>query len=238
MKLKSLIVGGALVALVGGGVSWAATPDSASATTGYPTRVCNTKWYVNPDEGALKPHQQTTQGLVFDGPSLIHFHANVTLGHAANYSAYFSAHVVHGAAPLLKLETSPYSTINKGAGGWWSTKIASGPGSQNSPVAHLGDLIGKWNYTASTTIVSYGVGYANDQGNKAIVSFVRFGPYAQSLKCVVRPSHPKPPYSHTPKPPVTHSPTPRTSAPLPSTSTAPGEAPAPTPVKSDLPVTG
>jgi hypothetical protein len=191
---------------------------------------CNADWYVNPDETALKP-KQLPQGLLFDGPSLIHHKSSAyTLKNVPTNGA-FAAHVYAGARPLFKMETSnPYSTINKSATGkWWSSKIAaSDPGGQSDPVDSPADLIGKFTYTEATTVASFGVGYGNDTGNKALVVAVSFGGHVYRLSC--RPKHHPTP---TPTPTDTGTPTP-----TPSASTSPGEAPAPTPVNSDLPVTG
>jgi hypothetical protein len=193
--------------------------------------MCNADWYVNPDEAALKP-KQLRSGLLFDGPSLIHHKpaAAYTLKSVPTNGA-FAARVYAGARPLFKMETSnPYSTVNKSAAGkWWSSKIpASEPGGQSNPVDSPADLIGKFTYTEATTVASFGVGYGNDTGNKALVSEVSFGGQVYRLAC--HPRHPKP----TPTPSTSDTGTP---TPTPTTST-PGEAPAPTPVNSDLPVTG
>jgi hypothetical protein len=190
---------------------------------------CNADWYVNPDEAALKP-KQLRSGLLFDGPSLIHHKpaAAYTLKNVPANGA-FAAHVYAGARPLFKMETSnPYSTINKSpTGKWWSSKIAaSEPGGQSSPVDSPADLIGKFTYTEATTVVSFGLGYGNDTGNKALVSSVSFGGQTYRLAC--RPHHP----TATPTPTDTGTPTPT------PTESTPGEAPVPTPVNSDLPVTG
>ena len=212
------------------GLGLLAVPAVASATTGHTTGSsahCNTDWYQNPDEGNLKP-KQLRSGMLFDGPSLAHHKTAVTLATVPNTVAVVTAGQVVGTKPLLKLETSsPYSTVNKGTTGWWSSKITTGPGSQNQPVASPADLAGLAPYGQATTVVSFGVGYANDTGNKALVTAVYFG-RRYSLACAPAwqpPAHHKP----TPGPKPTHT--------APDT-TAPGEAPAPTPVHSDLPVTG
>ena len=227
--LATLITAGVLTAT--------AAPAAAYATTGHTAgsdgpATCNADWYVNPDEAALKP-KQLPQGMLFDGPSLIHHKpaATYTLKNVPANGA-FAAHVYAGARPLFKMETSnPYSTINKSATGkWWSSKIAaSEPGGQSNPVDSPADLIGKFTYTESTTVVSFGVGYGNDTGNKALVRVVKFGGQVYRLAC--RPQHHPTP---TPTPTDTGTPSP---TPSPTEST-PGEAPAPTPVNSDLPVTG
>lgn len=174
-----------------------AVPATASAHTGSGTASqtkCNADWYVNPDEAALKP-KQLPQGLLFDGPSLIHHKTSgYTLKNVPTRDS-FTAHVYAGSAPLFKLETSnPYSTVNKTADGkWWSSKIAaSEPGGQSNPVDSPASLIGKGSYTEATTVASFGVGYGNDTGNKALVTSVRFGSRFYSLACKPRHPHPTP----------------------------------------------
>ena len=217
-------------------ITMLAVPAVASAHTGTHTSgtashtKCNADWYVNPDETALKP-KQLPRGLLFDGPSLIHHKTSGYTLKNVPTNGTFAAHVYAGARPLFKMETSnPYSTINKSATGkWWSSKIAASElGGQSNPVDSPADLIGKYTYTETTTVASFGVGYGNDTGNKALVTAIRFGSHFYSLAC--RPHHPKP----TPTPSTSDTGTP---TPTPSEST-PGEAPAPTPVNSDLPVTG
>jgi len=197
----------------------------ASAQTGSTGdhSTCNADWYVNPDETALKP-KQLRRGMLFDGPSLIHHKpaAAYTLTHVPNSG--FQAHLFKGVLPLFKLETTaPYSTINKTADGkWWSSKIASGEGSQGQPASSPADLVGKWNYTAATTILSFGVGYANDAGNTALVTSVSFDGHVYSLGC--RPH--KPSHSPTPTPSTT------------PTSPSGGGGSTPTTVPSGAPQTG
>jgi hypothetical protein len=196
-----------------------ASPQTSS-TTGHAT--CNADWYVNPDETALKP-RQLRDGLLFDGPSLIHHKPAATYTLAQVPGSGFQARLYEGVLPLFKLETSaPYSTLNKTADGkWWSSRIASGEGSQGQPVSSPADLVGKWNYTAETTVLSFGVGYANDVGNKALVTSVSFGGHVYGLAC--RPQH--------------HSPTPTPS----ETPTTPGDnggSSTPTGMPSGAPETG
>src|SRR4051812_9064941 len=188
------VVAAAMLAIAPTAYASTQTGDGADHST------CNADWYVNPDEAALKP-TQTRWGLLFDGPSLIHHKpaAAYTLAHVPSSS--FHAHLYNGVLPLFKLETSaPYSTLNKTADGkWWSSKIASGDGSQGQPVDSPADLVGKGSYTDATTVLSFGVGYANDSGNKALVTSVRFGAHFYSLAC--RPH--KPGHSPTPTPSTT-----------------------------------
>jgi LPXTG-motif cell wall-anchored protein len=158
----------------------------ADATPAAATTIpCLPGWYVNGDEANLLP-KSGADGLLFDGPSLIH-HATtpVALASAPSDGAFAVSGSVTGVKPLFKMETSgPYSTINKTADGkYWSSKITTGDGSQSAPVTTLGSLVGKWNYTADTKVVTFGVGYANDAGNKALVTSVTFGEKTYPLTC-------------------------------------------------------
>jgi hypothetical protein len=225
---------GFFVALMYGHPAGATTQPSHQ-----PAPCCTTapEWYVNPDETALKPTQEPL-GLLFDGPSLIHHAVTpVTLASAPGDGS-FGAFKFHGSMPLFKLETTaPYSTINKTPGGYWSSKIVSGAGSQSMPLASLADFVGKWNYTAATMVYSFGVGYANDTGNKALVYWISFGGHKYELKCP-KPSpspsasSPSPSVSPTPSVTPTHtlSPTPTATAtqPPPTTEPAPTPTSAPT----------
>ena len=224
--LAAFLAAGTLTALAAPATAYAHTH-----TAGSDSPKCNADWYVNPDETALKP-KQLRSGLLFDGPSLIHHKSSGYTLKNVPLNGAFVAHVYAGAMPLFKMETSsPYSTINKSATGkWWSSKIAaSEPGGQSNPVGSPAELIGKFTYTDATTVVSFGLGYGNDTGNKALVRVVKFGKQVYRLAC--RPQHHPTP---TPTPTDTGTPSP---TPSPTEST-PGEAPAPTPVNSDLPVTG
>jgi hypothetical protein len=200
----------------------AVAPAASASAPPSGTTKCNADWYVNDDEAALKP-KQFPGGLLFENASLIHHKpaATYTLAHVP--SSGFHARLHKGVLPLFKLETSnPYSTVNKTADGkWWSSKIPSGEGSQNQPVSSPADLVGKGPYTADTTILSFGVGYATDVGNEALVTSVRFG-RTYSLAC---------------KPRGHHSPTPTPS----DTATAPGGdggSSTPTGMPSGAPQTG
>lgn len=165
---------------------------------------CVRGWYVNADEGDLLP-EQVDKGFLFDGPSLVHHSTNFTLSTLPT-DGVFVADVQAGVAPLFKLETAPpaYSTINKTAAGkWWSSKIAAGdPGGQSNPVNTPGDLVGKWSYVADTKIFSFGVGYANDAGNKAVVSSITFNETTYDLTCCPEPE-PTPSATVSPSPSVT-----------------------------------
>jgi hypothetical protein len=194
--LVTMIAAGAITAVAPAAY---ASPQTSN-TTGHAT--CNADWYVNPDESALKP-KQLPPGLLFDGPSLIHHKTSGYTLKNVPANGGFTAHVYAGAEPLFKMETSnPYSTINKSATGkWWSSKIAaSSPGGQSDPVDSPADLIGKYTYTETTTVTSFGVGYGNDTGNKALVTSVSFGGHVYQLAC-------RPHQSPTPTPTPSETPT-------------------------------
>jgi LPXTG-motif cell wall-anchored protein len=182
---------------VGAAALTSATVASAGASaSGEPIPVESARlqdWYVNPNEEALLP-EQLEDGLLFDGPSLVHHSTNHTLATVPT-DGTFDATVETGVAPPFKMETwDPYSTLNKTADGkWWTTKIATGDGSSSAPVDSPADLIGKsWTddsdgtmqtYTDATTVFSFGVGYANDTGNKALVSSITYDGEKYDLTC-------------------------------------------------------
>lgn len=165
---------------------------------------CDGGWYVNADEAALLPQKQPT-GFLFDGPSLVHHHTYFKLSQAPGDGS-FVADVLVGVAPLFKLETANvdgsaggYSTINKTAAGkYWSSKIAAGdPGGISNPVDTLADLIDKpWTktpdpndkYIGDLIVYSFGVGYANDAGNSALVKSVKWAGVTYNLGCSASPS--------------------------------------------------
>lgn len=194
MKRLTLLALAVAAALLG-----VAAPAQATEPGATVRAICDKAWYVNGDEGALKP-KQTNDGLLFDGPSLIHraAPASTKLTPAAEDGAFTVTGAVTGVKPLFKMETgSPYSTVNKtGDGKFWRTGVASGPGSQAAPVDHLADLIGTGDgtklFTADTIIATFGVGYANGAGNKALVSSVTFGGKTYSLACKTKPQAPRP----------------------------------------------
>ncbi|HEY7225431.1 MAG TPA: LPXTG cell wall anchor domain-containing protein [Micromonosporaceae bacterium] len=182
------------------GLGTFAVSQPAYATQNQPIPVvsdCTQEWYVNPDEGDLLP-EQTEGGLLFDGPSLVHHATNVLLSDLQ--PGTFVATLDTGVLPLFKVETdSPYSTLNYVGDGttdlWWSSKIlATDPGGQNNPIA-AADFIGKATtgsgnppYTSTTHVFSFGVGYANDVGNKATVSSVTFDGQTYDLTCQPEPT--------------------------------------------------
>jgi len=174
-----------------------ALASSAQATGNIPVKsACFTDWYVNPDEGALAP-SQLAQGFLFDGPSLVHHATSLDLADLTAGS-FATVGSVTGVRPLFKVETgAPYSTVNiTAAGKFWSSRIVAGDGSQSAPVSSAAELIGKWNYTAATKVNSFGVGYANDTGNRAVVGAITFKGSTYFLNC-------KPVAPHPTKPPVT-----------------------------------
>jgi hypothetical protein len=238
--VRGLALGlGFLVALIFGHAA------GATGQPGHrPAPCCTTapEWYVNPDETALKP-QQLPQSLLFDGPSLIH-HAVTPIGLAdAPTDGAFGGWLLHGVWPLFKLETTaPYSTLNKTTGGWWSSKIVSGAGSQSMPLASVAEFVGKWNYTAGTKVFSFGVGYANDGGNKALVTWISYGGHKHGLGCPSASpspsaSSPSPSLSPTPSlTPTLGSPTPTLPATLPATTSPPTpDTTTPAPKPTDTP---
>jgi LPXTG-motif cell wall-anchored protein len=216
----------ALAALVAAGVAVALVALSQSASAnGHPKwrptiEKCNPGWYVNPDEQNLRP-QQTRYGLLFDGPSLIHHTPPTPLKLSDLKPGSFDVHVFHGVAPLFKVETdTPYSTLNYVGDGtsnlWWSSKIAAGQdGGQGKP-QEPSWFVGQWNYTAATTILSYGVGYAKDAGNKALVKSVTFAGVTDKLSC----APPPPPTTTTTTDVPTSSTTTTTDAPPSSSSSS------------------
>jgi hypothetical protein len=208
-----------------------AHPGGASTVAGphWLTPSCLTGWYVNEDEEALLPEQKPG-GLLFDGPSIAHHAVGpVGLAQVAEDGAFTVSGPVVGVLPLFKMETStPYSTINKTAAGkYWSSKIGSGPGSQAEPVDHPGDLVGRTTsngaYTVSTMIFSFGVGYANDTGNKALVTSVTLGQQAYPLSCP--PPSTSASASASPSASASHSASPSASASASKTTTPPTTVP-------------
>jgi hypothetical protein len=166
---------------------------------------------VNQDEVSLLP-LQTPAGFVFDGPSLVHHQADVLL--TALNGVDFEAEVMLGVAPLFKVETSPYSTLNYvGGGKWWSSRIAPGDeGGQDHPVtpavmATLPIIDKSWDdatsYDPDTRVISFGVGYANDTGNKALVSSITFLGQTYDLTCTPATSPPASTPPVTTAPPTT-----------------------------------
>lgn len=194
--MKKIALGLIVAALALTGLVITLTP--AQATTSVSS--CSPGWYVNPDETKLTPVQKT-EGLLFDGPSLVHHTADGLLSEAATDGS-FVAVVKTGVAPLFKFETNkPYSTINKTAAGlYWSSKISTGPGSQGDPVS-LAKLATLAPYTDATVLVSFGVGYANDAGNTATVTSVTYAKVTYSFVCT-------PPVTTTTKVSTSSTPTP------------------------------
>ena len=191
-RFAAALIASLLLALLGALI---ARPAAATNVAGPHAVVnaCSSGWYVNPDEEKLLPKQYPS-GLLFDGPSLVHHATGPTPLASGALDGAFTTHYVpnlsKGVKPLFKLETTaPYSTINKtGAGAYWSSKISSGSGSQSSPVATLAALALLAPYTDATKIYSFGVGYANDQGNAALVTSITFDGHVYELGCKASPS--------------------------------------------------
>jgi hypothetical protein len=221
----ALATGVALFALAG----LSASP-AAATTAPHPLESdCHQGWYVNPDEEHLLP-EQTEAGFLFDGPSLIH-RAITQVKLADAKGASLTADVATGVAPLFKFETlNPYSTINVRADGKvWSSKIASGPGSQDDPLNSVTLFPGIAPYTNETVIYSIGAGYANDTGNKATVTSITYGPTTYDLSCEIEESP-----SPSPSASASGSPSPSASTSSPAGTAAPSTSlPA-----SELPLTG
>lgn len=182
--LKRWALVGALFAIIAGAPLILAAPaEAASVSVVAP---CAPGWYVNEDEAKLAP-KVLMDGFLFDGPSLMHraLGTPVVLGDAPSNGA-FVAKVLKGVPPLFKMETvAPYSTVNRTSGGkYWSSKIVTGPGSQAAPVDSLTDLALLPPYTDASKVYSFGIGYANDTGNQALVKTVTFGPTNYPLACV------------------------------------------------------
>jgi hypothetical protein len=184
-RILTLIAAVAASLLIGSGVAMATTPAGS-----FPVESdCVSGWYANPDEKDLLP-KQTPEGILFDGPSLMH-RAVTPMGLAtAPGGQLTTAGSVTGSKPLVKFETSaPYSTINvTGSGSVWSSKIpADQDGGQSKPVEHLSELVGKGPYTADTKVVTVGAGYASDTGNKATVSAIAWNGTVWDLTCKTKP---------------------------------------------------
>lgn len=164
-----------LPAVVGGlFVFTLAVPASAAGPVPV-VSTCHEGWYVNADEAALLP-KQVQEGFLFDGPGLVH-HATTPVALADVPAVGFTATSVTGAKPLFKMETTaPYSTVNVLPDGTaWSSKIdVAADGGQNKPVT-LEALGALTPYTDGTRVVTFGVGYGNDTGNKATVTSIKFG---------------------------------------------------------------
>lgn len=171
----------AYITLAGVGVGMTAVPQGSHKVISN----CSSDWYVNGDEADLLP-KQVPLGFWFEGPSLVHRLLAVPVAlKDAPLNGGFTAVTVVGVKPLFKMETTaPYSTVNKTADGkYWSSKIATGLGSQAMPLDTLAALAALPPYTADTKVYSFGVGYANDKGNHALVTSITFGGSKFELKC-------------------------------------------------------
>jgi len=220
--VRKKVTAAAIALLLGAfGVTLTLTGAATAATAPKTTLDCLPGWYVNPDETNLLPVQQP-DGLLFDGPSLIHHAASGKLTAAAGDGTFTVDGGPVGALPLFKFETSaPYSTINKTVDGlYWSSKIPTGVGSQSSPTT-LATLAGTAPYTSDTTLLSFGVGYANDKGNKVVVTSVIYDKHTYSFACAPPTTTTSTTVSTSPTKPSSSSTSPtktKTTTPAPSTS--------------------
>jgi hypothetical protein len=247
--LLALAAGGALV----GALALSGTAQ-ATGTWGVPVKdsaACPNAsgWYVNPDEAALAP-QQKPDGFLFDGPSLVHRELASGIDLADVHAGSFSASLKSGVLPLFKMETTaPYTTINQTPDGkfWATAMLADDPGGMNHPVAHVTDLIGlitkpgKRPLTSATKVTTFGVGYASDTGNIALVKSITFHGVTYPLFCQPPLSTVKPTGVTGPKGRPTATPTATNAKPTltPSSSpTAAGHAGGFSPRGPSLPVTG
>jgi hypothetical protein len=197
-EVRKKVTAAAIALLLGAfGVTLTLTGAATAATAPKTTLDCLPGWYVNPDETNLLPVQQP-DGLLFDGPSLIHHAASGKLTAAAGDGTFTVDGGPVGALPLFKFETSaPYSTINKTVDGlYWSSKIPTGVGSQSSPTT-LATLAGTAPYTSDTTLLSFGVGYANDKGSKVVVTVLIYNEHKYSFACVPPTTNTTPSTSNT-----------------------------------------
>jgi hypothetical protein len=174
MRLRAFLTAAAAIAAGVALATVAGTPANAASCS------TNTQagWYVNPDETALQP-TWTPAGLLLDGPSLIHHAVTGAVLLADLKPGAFTDTGLQGVRPLLKYETAaPYSTVNQvtsGVDSFWSSKLAvTADGGQDHPEP-IAVLAGLAPYTPTTTVATFGVGYATDSGNKDTVTAVTFG---------------------------------------------------------------
>lgn len=173
-----------------------ATPDTAPVES-----LCNTGWYVNPDETTRKP-VQTEAGLEFEGSDLVHHLADVSLADlepgdfeanpAPDQPSFFSVEVRSdkGAYGTLRHDGTQW-TIVIGAGTGPDGPATAGTFTGIDPVALLADKITKWGAfkDAVITVVSFGVGYTlNPPGTvKTTVTSVSFQGKEYKLDCPAKP---------------------------------------------------
>jgi hypothetical protein len=210
--LAALIVSG-LLATVGLAL---AAPAQASETAPAAQCPMPKDFYGNPDEQGNLPTPLYV-GLFFEGKDLIH-HATapIDLADMDHVGVGFTS-PDNPDKVLFKVETSaPYSTIITNPDGkLWSTAMSyDQEGGQGHPVAKYSGLVGKdtkpgkAKFSADSKVVTFGVGYAVEDGT-AIVSSISFHGKDYDLTC-------KPPVSHTSAPAAT----PSSSTPKPHTSTS------------------
>lgn len=184
----------------------AAETSPALARTACPNL---TDWPDRDDE--VYP-EITTGGLKFGDKTNIH-RAVTPLDLADVRAGSFEATGPADGALLMKLETdTPYATIVVTSDGkFWSSKIpADQAGGQDLPVAAAVDLVGLpalpgKTLTASTHVVSAGVGVGNGPGAGRVVSSLTFHGHTYDLTCkaaTTSSASPTATASHTSKPPV------------------------------------
>jgi hypothetical protein len=195
MKIKKVAAIGfffsaALVGVIAAsGAAAKATTETENVPKECPTV---TGWFVQGDETAWKDNvTPTADGFVFDGPSLIHHtFPDTKLADLPKHGDVVTEDVT-GAEPLLKVRTkAPFSTINFGLLGLWSSKINIGDtGGQDHPVAKPKDFIGLTlkdgvtKYTADTEVDDIQIGYASDTGNEATVTSLVYAGDTFNFKC-------------------------------------------------------
>lgn len=191
-RIITTLVAGAVLALTGATAAHAATPwdvpvkDSATCPNA-------TGWGVGEDEKNLIP-TQVPEGFQFKDASLVHHlvekDGGLTLAEVRPGS--FVADLVDGSMPLIKLETtSPYTTINQTPDGkFWATAMTyDQEGGQGHPVDTVADLADKPTkdgvppLDAGTRVRTFGIGYANDNGNQAVVRSLTFQGKTYALSC-------------------------------------------------------
>lgn len=227
--MKKTLIGAAAVALGLTGAALAFTAP-AQAAGGPVVSTCNTGWYANPDETAPA---QVEGGFLFDGPVQVHRATSLDLADVR--AGTFVANRVIGAKPLFKLETTnPYTTINVTPEGkfWASAMLPENTGGQNKPVDKVADLVGldtkpgKPKLTSDTKVTTFGVGYGNDTGNKALVTSITFHGTTYDLSCK--------PASESPSPSPSQSQS-QSPSPSPSQSQSQSQSPSASPSQSTAP---
>jgi hypothetical protein len=207
-----LVVGLALAGLAGPAL---ATDGNGTVKPVYSTCAAAPeikKWYGHDDESTLFENVSSIEkGLRFNGASLAHHALPATkLADLPKHAEVTTVNVT-GAKPLFKIRTdAPFSTLNEGELGWWSSKILeTEPGGQNLPLAGPEDFIGKFLtktaapddvYTADTVGVDIQLGYATDTGNAATVTKLVYAGDTHTFACPKPVPHPAGSATGKPKP--------------------------------------